>query len=394
MAWTIPDKGQGVNDIQSIAFRDDLEAAVSDVFSNYVKYGGVVAPSTALSVTVSKVAVYSLGVRYVGAAAAGVTVTHVAADLTNPRIDLICVAAGVTLIRQGIAAVQPKPAARQIGDVPLAYVLIPANLVTITTAHIIDKRIVVPNWGAYLTEHTDYINRIAFTPISGVSGGGNTDGTTWTPAGTVNHPTPTADRVGQMFRTRFANVVTTTNQTLGAIQTAAGLPMFWRGSLANTGGFYFRAKFIIELIPSTAVRLFVGLTSLATAMVAADTFTGDSVGLSHITTDAINIFNFVVRNNATTTSVPITLASNLAAGQGFEFVMYCKPNDTVIYYRLIELSTGNTIIDTFYNVAANLPTATAFMGAQCAMSNAANTVVTTVALGINELIVTTPAVRS
>lgn len=392
MAWTIPDKGQGVNDIQSIAFRDDLEAAVSDVFSNYVKYGGVVAPSTALSVTVSKVAAYSLGVRYVGAA--GVTVTHVAADLTNPRIDLICVAAGVTLIRQGVAAVQPKPAARQIGDVPLAYVLIPANLATLTAAHIVDKRIIVPNWGAYYTEHTDYINRIAFSPISGVSGGGNTDGTTWTPAGTVNHPTPTPSRVGQMYRTRYANVVTTTNQVLGVIQTTAGLPMFWRGNATDVGGFYFRCKFIVELIPATSIRLFVGLTSLATAVVAADATTGDCVGLSHITTDALNILNFVVRNNVTTTSVPITLFASLAAGQGFEFIMYCKPNDTVIYYRLIELASGAAIVDTFYNVAANLPTAAAFMGAQCAMSNGANAVVTTVALGINELIVTTPAVRS
>ena len=231
-------------------------------------------------------------------------------------------------------------------------------------------------------------NNIAmYLPYSSTNGGTATLGglgMSWTASGTVSHPTPasTAPAIAnQMHRTRYANIVATTNQTLGIIATAAGLPQFWRGNAAGLGGFFFSARIILELVASTTtIRLFAGLTSLATAMTAADTPTGDFCGFHHETVDGANVINFVTRNDTTTTKAAITGAV-LAVGQAYDLYIYCAPNGGTIFYRVDDLNAGTTLVDT--STTTTIPTATAFMGPQITMSNGtANTTVTTVALGI------------
>lgn len=229
-------------------------------------------------------------------------------------------------------------------------------------------------------------NMVLFAPSSGTVGTGTGFGTVWTPGGTVTHPTPasTAPAItSQMHRTRYANVVTTTNQTLGVISTAAGLPQFWIGNAAGLGGFFFHTRFIIGLWPANTVRLFAGLTSLATAMTTADTQTAHYVGLWHDTTDGANVLSLVTMNGTTRTKTAIAGAT-LAAGQGFDFTLFAKPNDTVINYRLVSINTGATLVDT--SIATTLPANTTFMGPQVIMSNGtANTTANTTALDINRI---------
>lgn len=229
-------------------------------------------------------------------------------------------------------------------------------------------------------------NMVLFAPSSGTVGTGTGFGTVWTPGGTVTHPTPalTAPAItSQMHRTRYANVVTTTNQTLGVISTAAGLPQFWIGNAAGLGGFFFHTRFIIGLWPANTVRLFAGLTSLATAMTTADTQTAHYVGLWHDTTDGANVLSLVTMNGTTRTKTAIAGAT-LAAGQGFDFTLFAKPNDTVINYRLVSINTGATLVDT--SIATTLPADTTFMGPQVIMSNGtANTTANTTALDINRI---------
>jgi hypothetical protein len=223
-------------------------------------------------------------------------------------------------------------------------------------------------------------NRTAiYFPNGGTTVGLNL-GINWTTGGTVSHPTPstTAPAIySQQVRTRWANIVTTTNQTLG-LHTVTAQKSFWRGNAAGLGGFNFHARFAIGLWPAATVRLFVGLSDQNTSLVASDTLAGNLCGLWHDTTMAASVLNFTTRNGTTATNAAITLAANLAAGQCFDFYMWAAPNGSAIFYRLDELNTGTTLVDT--STSTTIPTATAFMGPTLQMSNGtANITVTTTA---------------
>lgn len=220
---------------------------------------------------------------------------------------------------------------------------------------------------------------VLYFPNNGTTVGLNL-GIGWTTGGTVSHPTPssTAPAVySQQKRTRWANVVTTTNQILG-LRTAAAEKRFWRGNAAGLGGFFFHARFAIGLWPAATVRLFVGLNDSTAGWVASDTLTGNGCGLWHDTTEAATVLNFVTRDGTTVTKSAITLAAPLAAGQCFDFWMWSAPNGSVIGYKLVELNTGTTLVDT--TTSTTIPLSTAFMGQELAMSNGtANITVTTTA---------------
>jgi len=229
-------------------------------------------------------------------------------------------------------------------------------------------------------------NVVLYMPNTGTTLGINL-GTPWVAGGTVSHPTPATTApaiVNQMKRTRFANVVTTTNQVLGVSSMASGVQQFWRGNAAGLGGWFFFTRFIIELWPAATVRLFAGLSASTTAVVASDTVVNNTIGLWHDTTEAATVLNLVTRNTATTTKTPITLTGALAAGQAFDFYMYAKPNDTDVYYRLDDINAGTTLVDT--SIATTLPANTTFLGPQVHMSNGtANITVTTTAIGANRI---------
>lgn len=233
-------------------------------------------------------------------------------------------------------------------------------------------------------------NRVLmYVPSTGTTGTGSGTGIgpVWTSGGTVSHPTPatTAPAISnQMRRTRYANVVTTTNQTLGIKAAAADTLNYWRGNAAGLGGFFYASRFIVELYPASTVRIFAGLTaSSGTYVVASDTVLNNTCGLWHDTTDpstGAGAFNFVTRDTTTTTKQQITLSDAIAAGNSYDFYMFCPPNGSTIYWRLDDIVNGVTYEN---NTSTTLPANTAFMGPQCAMSNGtANTTVTTVAIGV------------
>lgn len=221
-----------------------------------------------------------------------------------------------------------------------------------------------------------------YLPNNGTTVGLN-NGIGWTSGGTVSHPTPssTAPAVySQQRRTRWANIVTTTNQTLG-LHTVTAMKSFWRGNAAGLGGFNFHARFAIGLWPAATVRLFVGLNDQNTSPVASDTLAGNCCGLWHDTTEAASVLNFVTRDGTTATKAAITLAANLAAGQTFDFWMWAAPNGSAIFYKLNEINTGTTLVDT--STTTTIPGATKFMGPTLQMSNGtANITVTTTAMEV------------
>jgi hypothetical protein len=232
-------------------------------------------------------------------------------------------------------------------------------------------------------------NNIAlFAPNSAAVGTGTGFGTVWQSNGTVSHPVPatTAPAMSnQIHRTRYANIVTTTNQVLGPKVNTTSENDFWTGNAAGLGGFFFSTRFVTDLWPAATVRVFAGLSSSTTAVVASDTVAGDVVGLWHDTTDSATTFNLVTRNNATTTKTAIALSNAIAAGNSYDWYMFCKPNDTTIYYRLDDLVNGVTYEG---STSTTLPRNTIFMGPQVEMSNGtANTTVTTVGIGVARIYV-------
>jgi hypothetical protein len=171
---------------------------------------------------------------------------------------------------------------------------------------------------------------------------------------------------------------------LGIKAAAADTLNLWRGTSAGLGGFFYAARFIVELYPASTVRIFAGLTaSSATYVVASDTVLNNTCGLWHDTTapsTGAGAFNFVTRNTATTTKQSITLANAIAAGNSYDFYMFCAPNGSTIGWRLDDIVNGVTYAN---STTTTLPVNTAFMGAQCCMSNGtANITVTTSAIGV------------
>lgn len=233
-------------------------------------------------------------------------------------------------------------------------------------------------------------NRIAmFIPSTGTTGtgSGTSIGPAWTSNGTVTHPTPATTSPAmsnQMKRTRYANVVTTTNQQLGPRFNAASEQQFWRGNAAGLGGFFFATRFIVELWAASTCRIFAGLASTSTGSVCiSDTVINDVCGLWHDTTDpnsGANSFNFVTRNTVTTTKQSIALSNAIAAGNSYDFYMFCPPNGSTIYWRLDDIVNG---VSYEGSTSTTLPTNTAFMQPQVQMSNGtANVTATTVAIGV------------
>lgn len=217
----------------------------------------------------------------------------------------------------------------------------------------------------------------SYLPVSTTTVGASI-GLLWTSGGTVSHPSPAAGIYAQQKRTRWANVVTTTNQVLG-LRTATTEKRYWRGNAAGQGGFQFHARFAVGLFVSTGCRLFVGLNDSGTGYVVSDTLTGNGIGLWHDSSEANSVLSLVVVNAGTAVKNAITLGANLAAGQCYDFEMSADPNGSIIGYKLTDMLTGTVLVDSFIT-GSSLPLNTAFMGQELAMSNGtANLTVTTVA---------------
>lgn len=233
-------------------------------------------------------------------------------------------------------------------------------------------------------------NNIAlYMPNTGTTAG-IAIGTPWTVGTTIAHPQPTAGMYTQIKRTTSTNVVTTTNQLLGVSSIAATSSQFWVGNSAGLGGFFFFARFGIETLTAAspnATRLFVGLHSGTTNILAADAIPAISaVGLWHDTTDGANVMTILTKDGVTATKNALTGApvTPYSTGQGYDFYMFCKPADNTIYYRLDNLNTGVTLVDSF--VTTTTPNNATFMGPVIGMSNGAtNITAATVGVGVNRV---------
>lgn len=141
MAWGVPNKGDGLNDIQSIVFKQYIDTIVAGISTDYVISGCAVTAqgSPDMTVAVASGSVLSNSVvRTVGGGNQSIST----ANATLPRLDMVVVnSAGSLAVREGTASATPAPASLSANDVLLAVIYIPAALTAITNSHIVDLRI-------------------------------------------------------------------------------------------------------------------------------------------------------------------------------------------------------------------------------------------------------------
>jgi len=209
-------------------------------------------------------------------------------------------------------------------------------------------------------------------PSSGTDIIGSGIGPEWTRdslSGTVSHPALTAGFTTQFRRTRITSTAVSNNE-LGIRQPNV---CAWRGNTGVRGGFYFEAKFMVNAMVDTDIRLFVGLSAqTGTGVCISNTVPDNTVGLWCDDTDAANLTIVTKGTGGLSTKTPLASAHTLTAGILYRFRMICNPNQASIVTQLENHGAG-TVIGT-QNVTATMPTNTVFMAPHVGFSNATNAV--------------------
>ena len=179
-----------------------------------------------------------------------------------------------------------------------------------------------------------------------------------TNVGTISHPTPSSGSLKNQTR-RFTNTGSATAGSLAS--TRVQVMECWRGNAAGLGGFWCNFRFSLTTL-AAGMRAFVGLSDTATtAPTNIEPTTSPTPGKIGMAINN-NVGNWNVVHNITgTTPTSIALGANFPvdATSFFELQLFAKPNDTVVFYRVINLTTGQ---ETSGTLSTNLPANTTFLG--------------------------------
>jgi hypothetical protein len=163
--------------------------------------------------------------------------------------------------------------------------------------------------------------------------------------------------------------------------------MFFRGGVAGMGGFFFQCRFGLSTWTATN-RLFVGLCVDTTALLTADPSTKfNLLGFGVDTADTEISF---MHNDGAGAATKDAIAGQpaLASNNVYDVFIYCRPNDSTVYYRLDNISAGTTIIDS--SAITELPVNTTMLIATAAIgSGATNAGAGVAALGLNRMYIET-----
>lgn len=143
MPFTIPDSTESAAAAQSTWYQSDIDALVAGIGGDGVLSGCAVSAQGSPNMTVA----VALGSVIIGGTSASVTAGNLtigAAHATLPRIDLItATSSGVKAVTTGTPAANPNVPAIPAASVLLAMVYVPGAATSITSAQIVDKRVVV-----------------------------------------------------------------------------------------------------------------------------------------------------------------------------------------------------------------------------------------------------------
>lgn len=150
---------------------------------------------------------------------------------------------------------------------------------------------------------------------------------------------------------------------------------FWRGNAAGLGGFFFMCRFAVP-VWTTSTRVFVGLYNSVTVPSATLDYTTDTTAKVGMAISA-NTGNWRIASNpAATAPTLVDLGASFVAASTtnvYELVLFCKPFDTVVTYRVNILGTTTFATGSIANAA--LPSQTLFLTPRVHLTNnaAANT---------------------
>jgi len=204
-------------------------------------------------------------------------------------------------------------------------------------------------------------------------------GTAGAGAGTFTTALPTStNSYTAIKRSRYANVITTTNQVLGQRNTEL---MYQLGGTAGQGGFFFYTRCGFD-VWTNGSRFFAGFATGTTVVSANASLLNNTVGFCVDVADN-GAISFLTRNTGfTKASTGFTITSN----KGYDLYMFCAPNGTKVGWRIVDIVTGTEASGT---ATLTLPVGTTMLTANVLASNGALTPVTSVQLGLNRIYVET-----
>lgn len=228
----------------------------------------------------------------------------------------------------------------------------------------------IPKWIGPSGIDTPIQPNIMFNQVSVIGPGGATTvgvlGCTVTNVGTISNPNITTTNLKTQTR-RFTNTSAATAGSLSSTRIASF--ECWRGNVAGQGGFFINARFGITTLVA-GNRMFVGLTDTATtAPTNIDPTTSATPGKIGMAINS-NTGNWNLVHNITGTAptvIPLGVSFPVNNTDLLELILFAKPNDTVVTYRITNLSTN---AQTSGTLSTNLPSSTTPLGRVIWMTNA------------------------
>jgi len=220
----------------------------------------------------------------------------------------------------------------------------------------------MPKWIGPSGVDTPIQANMAFNQISIIGPGGGTTvgviGCTVTNVGTVSNPNIAVTNLKTQTR-RFVNTSAAGAGSLASTRVSS--LECWRGNAAGRGGFFIVSRFGFATT-QTGQRFFIGLDSNATAAPTNIDY------LTSTTTAKIGMYatgstgNWsIIHNTATAvpTNIPLGASFPIDNTSLYEMILFAKPNDTVVTYRITNMSTAATTSGT---ISSNLPASTVPLG--------------------------------
>ena len=182
-----------------------------------------------------------------------------------------------------------------------------------------------------------------------------------TATGTVTAPTKSTTNRFQ-FANRWETLVTSASTTaVAGFRTNATTHGF--GNASGMGGFYYNSVTGAATgLSNSNARYFSGFSNSVSAPTDVDPSTLTNIfGIGYDDTDANLQF---MHNDASGTATKVDLGSNFAVTTSdrtnfYRLIMYAEPNTTTVYYKVIDMTDGDTYTG---SVNTNLPSSTTFFG--------------------------------
>jgi hypothetical protein len=191
------------------------------------------------------------------------------------------------------------------------------------------------HFGVDYAYQPSFFQNSIFLIATGASTAYTSVGNTLVSVGTISHVV--SETVGYM-----ANQVTG-NSGGSTAGTGSETTPYFLGSQDGSNGFFFQARMAFPDATSTGLRAFVGFTSgTMAASVSADNPAGSGLGWQYSTSRGDTGWKFMT-DNGTTQTVSSTILP-MAVNEIFDFFIYSPPypNNTIIYYRVDNITAGTT----------------------------------------------------